>query len=125
MADPTIDETRGDARVVVYGDGAPVTEQEWYCARLVWELYADPLVIAATGKVFHARAGLDAHAALVICKTRAVAVDALCVEVTNAARRVVYNLSLAARRAARLNIGHPVAITRQCDAIRALLAGAP
>lgn len=39
MADPTIDESREGARVVVYGDSAPVTEQEWHCARLVAELY--------------------------------------------------------------------------------------
>ena len=39
MADPTIDESCDGARVVVYGDSAPVTAQEWHCARMVAELY--------------------------------------------------------------------------------------
>ena len=46
MADPTIDESRDGARVVVYGDSAPVTEQEWHCARLVWALRGEAVVIA-------------------------------------------------------------------------------
>lgn len=53
MVDPTIDETRDGARVVVYGDSAPVTEQEWHCARLVWELYdGAPLEIGVRMSVY-------------------------------------------------------------------------
>lgn len=50
----TIDETRGDVRVVVYGDASPVTEVEWYCARLLHAREILPLVIDATeiGRVY-------------------------------------------------------------------------
>lgn len=32
---PSLDESRDGARVVVYGAASPVTDAEWYCARLV------------------------------------------------------------------------------------------
>lgn len=41
-------ERRDHAVVVTRGDGPPASDLEWACARLMWELYALPLVIDTT-----------------------------------------------------------------------------
>ena len=128
MVDPTIDETRDGARVVVYGDSAPVTEQEWHCARLVWELYdGAPLEIGVRPYGFRAavtHAGSVVHRTLQ--PTRAEAVAGVEVVLASIARRDADYLERAARK---LRHGGAWWTTDQFRAraarLRALLAGAP
>ena len=131
MADPTIDETRDGARVVVYGDSAPVTAQEWHCARLVWERYSTALVIDVTapsdgceGRVY---AGTRKnYGATYPTRERAVAActEMLCREMDpvmrsceETARRYRDDEARAASRAKDLEA--------RAARLRALLAGAP
>lgn len=129
MADPTIDETRDGARVVVYGDSTPVTEHEWHCARLVWELYRGALVVADAGpRGFVARAGDDAHATMATYPTRCEAVAGLAKMLADEAEGKAAEHAQQARRweqegAALINDADRA--TARAARLRALLAGAP
>ena len=129
MADPTIDETRDGARVVVYGDSAPVTEQEWHCARLLHALHGDSLVIEP-----HEDGGWCAtpwaHRG-----TRERAVDELQWVLEDDAKRRVRDAASIAASSRRAAEKHARAAAENSDAasvaeagaarLRALLAGAP
>ncbi len=108
MGEPTIDEKRADARVMVYGDASPITEQEWHLARLVWALRGEATIIA------HRDDGSWSceSGSFVVCEedlrpSRALAVGA----------RMARLVDVAA--------GHLAYYERETARLRALLAGAP
>lgn len=110
MADPTIDESRDGARVVVYGDASPVTAQEWHCARLVAEICGGaPLKLAPSGHGWTCAARGGGSFYLSAVATRSDAVGNVAQMLSDFARRYTTGRMRNSKRAARL---------------RALLAGA-
>jgi hypothetical protein len=111
VADPTIDETRDGARVVVYGDESPVTEQEWYCARLTVVICGGaPLKIAPLGTGWACTAHGGGSIYMSAVATRVGAVCDVVEMLVDFARRYTTGRMRNSKRAARL---------------RAILAGAP
>lgn len=131
MGEPTINEKRPDAHVIVYGDSAPITDAEWRCARLAWQQYASPLLIEVTapqdgceGRVYAGtRKSLGAtyptreRAAAACAEMLCLEMDAIMRSSEETARRYREDEAMAAGRAKELEA--------RVARLRALLAGAP
>ncbi len=127
MAEPTIDESRDGARVVVYGDASPVTAQEWHCARLMRELYGLSLVIDVDGPhgVYVGNVETD------VAETRSTRADAvwectetLAADVRDRARAAAESAD-SHRTQAAWHTERATVMDGHAARLRALLAGAP
>lgn len=128
MGEPAINERRADAHVIVYGDDAPVTAQEWHCARMVWELHREALHIEPVRGVWWCGRAKSVDHEGRSRATRANAVGAYTATLVGrmsdkiaGADEWAHHARENARRATEQAEGHEANAAR----LRAILAGAP